>query len=330
MNTKNLPKKYIQFKCIFENNLFNWFKYKHEEIERDIILRNSNSNPWIVKSCSNNKFMLIDGYFRYKILKNIIKFPNFTIDCKIIPSSYSFKELVKFRINFLDKKKRENINGIVICNVIKKLKETGLSNQSLANNFLPLFGMDPLTRNINQIIRLNEYLTNKKIPDTLFKLNLRELIKLVRFSKKEFDFLILLLEKLNLGVNKWNALSNLIDENCRIRDTDVISLFEIKDLKELIDHKNLIGLTFYRLIKEKLEEFRFPELTRIRKEFEIAKNSLKLKDNCDLSTDKYFENEKLILKITTGSPYELFNIINDIKSEDKRDKWKNIFKIIKN
>ena len=55
MNTKNLPKKYIQFKCIFENNLFNWFKYKHEEIERDIILRNSNSNPWIVKSCSNNK-----------------------------------------------------------------------------------------------------------------------------------------------------------------------------------------------------------------------------------------------------------------------------------
>ena len=169
-------------------------------------------------------------------------------------------------------------------------------------------------------MKLSKYLESMKTVD---------LMPLIRFGKSELLQIFDLAKTMTLGGNKFRSLIKLVDEIRRIREVEVAQLLEEPELKELLNRPNLQGPVRYRLVKQLLERWRNPELTRLRQDFESARKSLGLPHKCSLETNHYFEEEELTLKISAGSVIELYETLNTLTSVHSQDAWESLFRLFK-
>ena len=161
------------------------------------------------------------------------------------------------------------------------------------------------------------------------KMNLQELMPLLRFSAEDLPHLLELARLMTPGGNKLKTMLQLIDENCRIRNIKVHVFLQEGECRVLLQNRDLQGPVLYRRFKQFLERQRNPELAKIRDQFEQLSRDLKLPERIMMETDAIFETEEISLTMKVSSMEELAKNLKNLEKTLKKPELKKIFQLMK-
>jgi uncharacterized protein with von Willebrand factor type A (vWA) domain len=140
---------------------------------------------------------------------------------------------------------------------------------------------------------------------------------------------------MEVGGKKWRNLLQILDEVSRLREMSADEVLKLPELLEIIGRSSLQAPVRYRLLKQQLDTWRYPELSDLRQRFEQGRQGLNLSPRITLESDPYFENDDLTLSFKISSVQELrknlkvlANTLPDIQEENSEDVWKELFALL--
>ena len=201
--------------------------------------------------------------------------------------------------------------------------------QEMSERVLPLFGEPPLLHRANRMLQLGNRLPTGKVPETLKKMSVQDLMPLLRFSSDDLPALMELAEKMKMGGNKWKTMLQLVDEICRIRNIKACEFLEEKDCRSFLENRDLQGPVIYRQFKQLLDRQRNPELSQLREQFDGLSKGLKLPQGVQMENDDFFEKEELLLKIKASSAKELLSQLERLTDCLDQSEMEAIFRMLK-
>ena len=325
---------------------FDWFPNDLIEKERNSLFKNGIQLPILVYEVLGSRFHLIDGFKRFSLLTSEIgvtaqEILNIQVPCLVVPSSVSLRQVVMIRLETLYMKER-NYSGYRVCSLLKFLRTNGFKKIEIVNDILPKLGIKSSMRLFNQLTDIQETLLwleedeNFQLSNSIKNLACEELAELQKFSRKDISTVIEFAEKMCLRGRKWIYVLQNLDEASKMQKTSVSAILEMNEIQEILSKKNIQVPVRYKLINQKLNSLRFPELNFLTNEFLNRRNSLKLPQRIFLECDKFFEEDYLTLTIETSSVEELrkqINYLDKITSEkikgNKKNSWEKIFTLLK-
>ena len=169
----------------------------------------------------------------------------------------------------------------------------------------------------------------------LMSLGCEDLLPLLKFSKKEFASVIGLAEKMEIRGKKWRNLIQVLNEVSRLKEISAIEILNFPEILDILGRSNLQAHVRYRLLKQLLDSWRYPELSDLRKRFEQARQHLKLDPRISLESDPFFENDDLTLILKVRSYKELRdhlkyleNGTTEVMTENLEKLWNDLFAVL--
>ncbi|MBF0350362.1 MAG: ParB N-terminal domain-containing protein [SAR324 cluster bacterium] len=305
-----------------------WADSNPSEMLRQAISHSGILMPLTVQSQSGKQtFRIIDGFRRYKALKQVCGEENPQIPVKILPESLSFKTLAMMRLHGFSGERA--FSGIRLCRVIRQLSENGFSGDEFTSQVLPLLGLSPSRKTVQILKQLVEFLPEMEAYPFLQELGHEDLAVLLRFSATEIPVILQAFHSMNPGGNKWKALLGLLHDICRIQQKTVSELLRVPPLPEILEAAHLQGPVRYRMLKEQLEQWRFPTLQRLRHDLNELRHQLKIPTNTQLETDPFLEQESITLRLQVSSAPELQDSLHSLNSEQNEPLWTKMFELLK-
>jgi len=173
------------------------------------------------------------------------------------------------------------------------------------------------------------------LPESLLRLGSEDLLPLLKFSQSALPDLAALSERMEVGGKKWRNLLQVLDEVSRLREMSADEVLKLPEILEIIGRSSLQAPVRYRLLKQQLDTWRYPELSDLRQRFEQGRQRLNLSPRITLEIDPYFENDDLTLSLKIRSVQELrkhlkdlANAVPDIQEENSEDVWKELFALL--
>ena len=324
------------------NNTFNWFPGGLPECYRSSIEEDGIRLPLLVQSMEGSKFKLIDGFKRLSWLKSmqgesVEEYQQEQLPCLIIPKLVCFRDVTKIRMDTLSIDKT-SFSGIHLCKVLNMLYEEGFSKNEIAFRIFPSLGLISSVRLVGQLMDLHKKLVKYELnaetlfPESMMTMGHEDLLPLLKFSSSDFPSILRISEKIKVKGKKWRNLLQVMDEEIRLRQTTAVKLLQYPEIQKILEDSNLQGPVRYRLLKQKLENMRFPELSKMRKRFDQKSKSLKLPERISLESDLYFEKDELALKMKFSSLDELrghlIDLSDKVNSEKLKQSWNHLFDIL--
>ncbi|MDP6332867.1 MAG: hypothetical protein QF788_07295, partial [SAR324 cluster bacterium] len=267
--------------------------------------------------------------------KKILEF-----SCIVLPESLSVKEVTRIRLHTLAATKTD-FSGIQICKMIKSLPGYGYEKDEIVREVLPWLGLKSSVRLLHQLLDLQELLVmqeqHQQLQETEFLMSLgcEDLLPLLKFSKKEFASVIGLAEKMEIRGKKWRNLIQVLNEVTRLKEISAIEILNFPEILDILGRPNLQAHVRYRLLKQLLDSWRYPELSDLRKRFEQARQHLKLDPRISLESDPFFENDDLTLILKVRSYKELRdhlkyleNGTTEVMTENLEKLWNDLFAVL--
>jgi len=173
----------------------------------------------------------------------------------------------------------------------------------------------------------------------LLRLESEDLLPLLKFSQSALPDIAALSERMEVGGKKWRNLLQVLDEVSRLREMSADEVLKLPELLEIIGRSSLQAPVRYRLLKQQLDTWRYPELSDLRQRFEQGRQRLNLAQRITLESDPYFENDDLTLSLKIRSVQELRKHLKDLEktipnlqgdnSEDlSEDLWEELFALM--
>ena len=331
LSAKNCSEKLeeVEFSRIFNDPALDWFPEELEASEKALVLENPSLNPWLVQAQEGEKqLLLVDGYRRMRCLKAAGFDESQKLECRIIPAEFPKKAILLFRLQSLPSSKRETLSGYGSIRILQHFQEAGMKVQEMSERVLPLIGEPPSLHRANRMLQLGNRLASEKVPETLKKMSVQDLMPLLRFSSDDLPALMELAEKMKMGGNKWKTMLQLVDEICRIRNIKAREFLEEKDCRSLLENRDLQGPVLYRQFKQLLDRQRNPELSQLREQFERLSKGLKLPQGVQMENDDFFEKEELLLKIKASSSKELLSQLERLRDCLDQSEMEAIFRML--
>ena len=322
--------EHVEISHIFRNESLDWFPEELDASEKAQVLEQPSLMPWVVQSQEGgNRFMLVDGYRRLRSLKAMGIKQGMILECRIIPAQISLGEILFFRLQNLPASKRKGLSGNQSTKILSRFHQSGFSVQELSEKVLPWLGEPASQHRANRMLQLGNMLGALKLPESMQKMTLQELMPLLRFSAEDLPSLLELARLMTPGGNKWKTMLQLIDENCRIRRVKAHEFLKDGDCRTLLNNPDLQGPVLYRRFKQLLERQRNPELERLREQFEEFSRELKLPERVVMKTDAFFEKEEMTLTMKASSLEELSLQLEKLRNLLEKPELKQIFQLLK-
>ena len=173
----------VEISKIIRNESLDWFPEELDASEMEQIQEQPSLMPWVVQSQKEeNRFMLVDGYRRMRSLQSNEVHKGRKIECRIVPYHVSMKDVLLFRMQNLSSHKRKGLSGNQLINIISSFQHSGFSVLELSEKVLPWFGEPASQHRANRMLQLGNRLSEVKLPESMEKMNLQELMSLLRFS----------------------------------------------------------------------------------------------------------------------------------------------------
>ena len=294
---------------------FDWFPGPLSENELSSIKHNGILLPLLVQAVSDSKYVLVDGFKRFSYFttqtkvsiheKQVLEF-----SCIVLPESLSMKEVAVIRLQTLPP------GGVVfpaiqVCRMLKKMLAYGFEKDEIVRDVLPRLGLKPSFRLLSQLLDLQEMLLVQEQyqqfvkTDFLMSLACEDLLPVLKFSQNEFTSIVALAEKMEVSGKKWRNLLQVLDEVSRLKQLSAIEVLNFSEILEIFRRKSLQAPVRYRLLKQQLDAWRYPELSDMQKRFEKGRQRLKLSPRMTLENEPFFENDDLTLSLKIRSYEEL-------------------------
>ena len=318
---------------------FNWFPGNLSEDDVKSLEQNGILIPILLQVVPGKKYRIIDGFKRISWLTSNNtasdqKQQETPIPCFILPESIPEREATNIRLETLSTSSG-NFSGIQIGRVLKQFQDSDFTTEEIAAQVLPRLGLKPSARLVRQLLDLHNVLKTMTLPESLLQLGSEDLLPLLKFSQSALPDLAALSERMEVGGKKWRNLLQVLDEVSRLREIAADEVLKLPEILEIIGRSSLQAPVRYRLLKQQLDTWRYPELSDLRQRFEQGRQRLDLSPRITLESDPYFENDDLTLSFKISSVQELrknlkvlANTVPDIQEENSEDIWKELFALL--
>ncbi|MBT4629355.1 MAG: hypothetical protein HOM71_07315 [Deltaproteobacteria bacterium] len=318
---------------------FNWFPGNLSEDDVKSLEQNGILIPILLQVVPGKKYRIIDGFKRISWLTSNNtasdqKQQETPIPCFILPESIPEREATNIRLETLSTSSG-NFSGIQIGRVLKQFQDSDFTTEEIAAQVLPRLGLKPSARLVRQLLDLHNVLKTMTLPESLLQLGSEDLLPLLKFSQSALPDLAALSERMEVGGKKWRNLLQVLDEVSRLREMSADEVLKLPEILEIIGRSSLQAPLRYRLLKQQLDTWRYPELSDLRQRFEQGRQRLNLSPRITLESDPYFENDDLTLSFKISSVQELrknlkvlANTVPDIQEENSEDIWKELFALL--
>ena len=318
---------------------FNWFTGNLSEEDLKSLEQNGILIPILLQVVPGKKYRIIDGFKRISWLTSNNtasdqKQQETPIPCFILPESMPEREATNIRLETLSTSSG-NFSGIQIGRVLKQFQDSDFTTEEIAAQVLPRLGLKPSARLVRQLLDLHNVLKTMTLPESLLQLGSEDLLPLLKFSQSALPDLAALSERMEVGGKKWRNLLQVLDEVSRLREMSADEVLKLPEILEIIGRSSLQAPLRYRLLKQQLDTWRYPELSDLRQRFEQGRQRLNLSPRITLESDPYFENDDLTLSFKISSVQELrknlkvlANTVPDIQEENSEDIWKELFALL--
>jgi len=318
---------------------FNWFPGNLSEDDVKSLEQNGILIPILLQVVPGKKYRIIDGFKRISWLTSNNtasdqKQQETPIPCFILPESIPEREATNIRLETLSTSSG-NFSGIQIGRVLKQFQDSDFTTEEIAAQVLPRLGLKPSARLVRQLLDLHNVLKTMTLPESLLQLGSEDLLPLLKFSQSALPDLAALSERMEVGGKKWRNLLQVLDEVSRLREMSADEVLKLPEILEIIGRSSIQAPLRYRLLKQQLDTWRYPELSDLRQRFEQGRQRLNLSPRITLESDPYFENDDLTLSFKISSVQELrknlkvlANTVPDIQEENSEDIWKELFALL--
>ncbi len=312
---------------IVDDLSFNWFPCPtNENRQYDYSSPTSTIPPLLVQRVSASKYRLVDGFKRFfalnKNAKEDMYFPGF-----ILPDSLSQKEISAIRLNTLSSP-IAGYPGFQVGQTLLKLQYYGFSKQELSQTVLPKLGLKPSDHLVRHLLNIVDALATVNNNDALMMLSCEDLLSFIKFQPKQYPLLISLAEKMNIAGKKGRNLLLLLNEVSRIKNQNLTELLQDQQVSAILNNSNLQGPVRHRLLKQLLETWRYPELSKLQRRFEQERQRLQLSKRMTLESHPYFENDDLTLTLKFNSLLELQKQLEKLGDfQTSESVWQEIFRL---
>jgi len=318
---------------------FNWFPDKLSEEDGKSLEQNGILIPILLQAVQGKKYRIIDGFKRISWLTSNNtasdqKQQETPIPCFILPESMPEREATNIRLETLSTSSG-NFSGIQIGRVLKQLQDSDFTTEEIVTQVLPRLGLKPSARLVRQLLDLHNVLKTMTLPESLLRLESEELLPLLKFSRTALPDVAEFCARMEVGGKKLRNLLQVLDEVSRLKEMSADEVLKLPEIMEITGRSSLQAPVRYRLLKQQLDTWRYPELSELRKRFEQGRQRLNLSQRITLESDPYFENDDLTLSLKIRSVQELrkhlkdlANAVPDIQEENSEDVWKELFALL--
>jgi len=318
------------------DTLFDWFPGVLSVSLQNSLEQNGIQFPLLVQAIQHSKYRLVDGFKRFSWLTTDTgvfaqEKQETLLPCFILPESLPEQETSRIRLETLPTSS-ENFSGVYVSRVIKMLQESGYSKEEIAVQVLPRLGQKPSERLARQLLDLHEMLLRVELPESMLLLGCEDVLPLLKFSQSVLPDVVALFGRLEVSGKKWRNLLQLLDEVSRLRKISVSDVLYLPEILKILGRSSLQSPIRYRLLKQQLEIWRFPELSDLQRKFNQGRKSLKLAPRITLESDPYFENDDLTLTLKIRSVEELRGHLESLRNPENSEKvevlWKDLFALL--
>ena len=316
--------------------LFDWFPGVLSVSLQNSLEQNGIQFPLQVQAIQHSRYRLVDGFKRFSWLTTDTgvfaqEKQEILLPCFILPESLPEQETSRIRLETLPTSS-ENFSGVYVSRVIKMLQESGYSKEEIAVQVLPRLGQKPSERLARQLLDLHEMLLRVELPESMLLLGCEDVLPLLKFSQSVLPDVVALFGRLEVSGKKWRNLLQLLDEVSRLRKISVSDVLYLPEILKILGRSSLQSPIRYRLLKQQLEIWRFPELSNLQRKFNQGRKSLKLAPRITLESDPYFENDDLTLTLKIRSVEELRGHLESLRNPENSEKvevlWKDLFALL--
>ena len=318
------------------DTLFDWFPGVLSVSLQKSLEQNGIQIPLLVQPIRHSRYRLVDGFKRFSWLTtdtgvfDQVK-QEILLPCFILPESLPEQETSCIRLETLPTSS-ENFSGVYVSRVIKMLQESGYSKEEIAVQVLPRLGQKPSERLARQLLDLHEMLLRVELPESMLLLGCEDVLPLLKFSQSVLPDVVALFGRLEVSGKKWRNLLQLLDEVSRLRKISVSDVLYLPEILKILGRSSLQSPIRYRLLKQQLEIWRFPELSDLQRKFNQGRKSLKLAPRITLESDPFFENDDLTLTLKIRSVEELRGHLESLRNPENSEKvevlWKDLFALL--
>ena len=318
---------------------FNWFPGNLSEEDGKSLQQNGILIPILLQAVPGKKYRIIDGFKRISWLTS-----NYTasdqkqqetpIPCFILPESMPEREVTNIRLETLSTSSG-NFSGIQIGRVLKQLQDSDFTTEEIADQVLPRLGLKPSARLVRQLLDLHNVLKTMTLPESLLRFGSEDLLPLLKFSQSALPDVAAFCARMEVGGKKLRNLLQVLDEVSLLREMSADEVLKLPEIMKITGRSSLQAPVRYRLLKQQLDTWRYPELSELRKRFEQGRQRLNFSQRITLESDPYFENDDLTLSLKIHSVQELrkhlkdlANGVPDIQEENSEDVWKELFALL--
>ena len=324
---------------------FNWFPGALSENDNSSIKQNGILLPLLVKAVRDSRYMLVDGFKRFSCRATKSEVSNqkkqtLEFSCIVLPDSLSMKEVAGIRLHTLAAAGTA-FPGVHVCRMLKNLLLYGFEKDKIVLEVLPRLGLKPSVRLLRQLLDLQEILEMQeqeqqfRQTDFLMSLGCEDLLPLLKFSQNDFATVVRLAEKMEVSGKKWRNLLQVLDEVCRLKQTSAVEVLKFAEILEIFGRSSLQAPVRYRLLKQQLDSWRYPELSDLRQRFEQGRQRLKLTPRMSLESEAFFENDDLTLTLKISSYKELLRHLkylehgaHEFTAEKSEELWNDLFAVL--
>ncbi len=305
---------------------FDWKNVQTDHLLQQSLEKNGFLMPLIAQEIGVNRYVLVDGFKRMRALPLLEDQTRTLFPCLLIAANVSKREVALWRLE--TQVAQHVFKGVEICRILKALAEEGMEESQLMEQVLPQLGLKPSQKITRDLLNLAKILDLDE-SSCIGNYSAQDLLHLLKFSKTEIPTLVHHLKNLELGGNKWKTLLQLIREVSRMRGWSLEHIMESPELAHTFNDRQIQLPVRYRLLKQRLESWRFPELTASRQEFAQCLRQLQIPSRANIQYDSCFEKDDIVLKLQTGSYEELCGQLDMLRSSlSQRDEWKKLFHLI--
>ena len=297
----------------------------------------------MVQAVQDSRYLLVDGFKRFFWLTSATEFPDkkeltTQFPCLVISESVSISDVAKIRLNTLPTVE-SNFSAVQLSGVLKLFLENGYSKEEIAVQVLPRFGQKSSVKLVRQLLDLHQMLLLQnqqfQLPDSIMRLGCEDILPLLKFSQKEISSVVALVERMEVSGKKWRNLLQVLDEVSRLRETSASEILALPEIQKILMDTKLQGPVRYRLLKQLLDSWRYPELSDLRQKFKQGRKRLKLAPRMTLESDQFFENDDLTLTLKIRSFEELRKHLKylgsgatELTTENTEELWNDLFAVL--
>ncbi|MBF0289559.1 MAG: hypothetical protein HQM14_17230 [SAR324 cluster bacterium] len=309
-----------------EDSIFDWSSGVPVATLHQSILQQGILIPFVVHAMGDQTFRLVDGFKRFYILKKQQQDSSFLYPCLVIPQEMPLSEIAFWRIEtWPSHRKNTGIEVLTILSILQKLE---IQEGAIIEKYLPKLGLKPSQKVFRDVLKLINMLEGVE-QHTLTTYTTEELLPLLKFSSSEIHGIVHAWKSLKkMGGNKWKSILQLLHEVCRFQNCSLTKILDTSEIQEILHNSELQAPVRFRLLKQQLESWRYPELTSSRRDFEHGLQKLVLPKQAKVQYDPFFEKDTLLLTVEVASAEELEEQLTRLQQNWKTDIWKDLFRIV--